>query len=85
MFDEEEPVKMEVYAKDYTEAKFAERCLDTMIDLLYEKWTKSAHRGYGEPDDDLLLVCRLIDPVGYEETLSNVEDIKREKSVGVGK
>lgn len=74
---------MTVSVADYTSAKIAERYLFTMLQTIYDEWKTDAKRGWGTPNETLLMICKLYDPIGYAEAEEKAKYAEKQRKEGV--
>lgn len=68
---------------DYTSAKMAERYLFTMLQTIYEEWESGERRGWGTPSETLLMICKLYDPIGYNEAKARADATEKKRKDGI--
>lgn len=73
---------MTVSVADYTSAKIAERYLFTMLQTIYDEWESYAKRGWGTPNETLLMICKLYDPIGYNEAKARADAAEKKRKDG---
>lgn len=74
---------MTVSVADYTSAKIAERYLFTMLQTIYDEWESDAKRGWGTPNETLLMICKLYDPIGYAEAAGKANAAEKQRKDGI--
>lgn len=74
---------MTVSVADYTSAKIAERYLFTMLQTIYDEWESDAKRGWGTPSETLLMICKLYDPIGYNEAKARADAAEKKRKDGI--